>query len=93
MPAADGHPSFCIYFRLTYGGINYPAIYVALLLEDYFIFHNFVERSKKNSFMGIIIFLLIAIGGWMLIPSFFWAIVFEIIVIAAGFFIISKKNG
>lgn len=92
MPVADGHPSFCIYLRLTYGGINYPAIYVALLLEDYFIFHNFVERSK-NSFMGIIIFLLIAIGGWMLIPSFFWAIVFEIIVIAAGFFIISKKNG
>lgn len=43
--------------------------------------------------MGFIIFLLIAIGGWMLIPSFFWAIVFEIIVIAAGFFIISKKNG
>lgn len=43
--------------------------------------------------MGIIIFLLIAIGGWMLIPSFFWDIVFEIIVIAAGFFIISKKNG
>ena len=62
-----------------------PAIYVALLLEDYFI--------QKNSFMGIIIFLLIAIGGWMLIPSFFWAIVFEIIGIAAGFFIISKKNG
>lgn len=69
-----------------------PVIYVALLLEDYFIFHNFVERSK-NSFMGIIIFLLIAIGGWMLIPSFFWAIVFEIVLIAAGFFIISKKNG
>jgi len=48
MPVADGHPSFCIYLRLTYGGINYPAIYVALLLEDYFIFHNFVERSKKQ---------------------------------------------
>ena len=48
MPAADGHPSFCIYLRLTYGSINYPAIYVALLLEDYFIFHNFVERSKKT---------------------------------------------
>lgn len=50
-------------------------------------------KGQKNSFMGIIIFLLIAIGGWMLIPSFFWAIVFEIIGIAAGFFIISKKNG
>lgn len=50
-------------------------------------------KGQKNSFMGIIIFLLIAIGGWMLIPSFFWAIVFEIIVITAGFFIISKKNG
>lgn len=48
MLAADGHPSFCIYLRLTYGGINYPAIYVALLLEDYFIFYNFVERSKKT---------------------------------------------
>lgn len=57
--------------------------------------HKFksLRKVKKNSFMGIIIFLLIAIGGWMLIPSFFWAIVFEIIVIAAGFFIISKKNG
>ena len=49
MPVADGHPSFCIYLRLIYGGINYPAIYVALLLEDYFIFHNFVERSKKKT--------------------------------------------
>lgn len=48
MPVADGHPSFCIYLRLIYGGINYPVIYVALLLEDYFIFHNFVERSKKT---------------------------------------------
>lgn len=50
-------------------------------------------KGQKNSFMGIIIFLLIAIGGWMLIPSFFWAIVFEIVLIVAGFFIISKKNG
>ena len=36
--------------------------------------------------MGIIIFLLIAIGGWMLIPSFFWAIVVSSVVatVAAG---------
>lgn len=41
--------------------------------------------------MGLIIFLLIAIVGWMLIPSFFWAIVFEIVLIIVGFFI-SKSN-
>ena len=50
-------------------------------------------KGQKNSFRGIMICLLSAIGGWMLIPSFFWAIVFEIVLIAAGFFIISKKNG
>lgn len=42
--------------------------------------------------MGIIVFLLIAIGGWMLMPSFFWGIVFEIILIIVGFLIISKSN-
>lgn len=41
--------------------------------------------------MGLIIFLLIAIVGWMLIPSFFWAIVFEIVLIIVGF-LISKSN-
>lgn len=48
MPVADGHPSFCIYLRLTYGGINYPAIYVALLLEDYFIFIILLKGPKKQ---------------------------------------------
>lgn len=41
--------------------------------------------------MGILIFLLIAIGGWMLIPSLFGAIVFEIIYAIVVFFLIAKK--
>lgn len=42
--------------------------------------------------MGIIIILGIAIIGWILIPSIFWAIIFEIVLAITLFFLMSQSN-